>query len=404
MVTVADILKFDSFQGVTVIAGEAGVTNELSWASFSMLHTASQVLSNGDLCVLAKYHPAPKNLVDDFTVFFKTAKKKNVAAVMISFSAGYIPYLPREAKDLADQYRIPVLEVPFEKKYAQMYKDVLGYCMKSNRQEGDAGEVVRLLVSDHSSDIAAGIYRMQNLGVNVNGNFQVAVIRATSDGGKPDATAPISRGLLDSISEKIRVLYERHFASRMLAVYDEQIVLTLSLDSEHEFIETETFARQILNSITTFETEGVRFHLGISSVFASLTEYREAYLQAIRAIQVENIRWNQDPVMLFDNIGIAQILLEMPDPECLRRFYDHHLGRLRDHDEANGGILLDTLRCFCACNFTVDKTAELLYIHKNTLRYRIHRIEEILGISFSSMAQIANIITCIEIEKILHIL
>ncbi|MFQ9797996.1 MAG: helix-turn-helix domain-containing protein [Clostridia bacterium] len=62
------------------------------------------------------------------------------------------------------------------------------------------------------------------------------------------------------------------------------------------------------------------------------------------------------------------------------------------------------MRCFCACNFTVDKTAELLYIHKNTLRYRIHRIEEILGISFSSMAQIANIITCIESEKILHIL
>jgi DNA-binding PucR family transcriptional regulator len=55
------------------------------------------------------------------------------------------------------------------------------------------------------------------------------------------------------------------------------------------------------------------------------------------------------------------------------------LGALVDHDERTGGDLVETLRTFLACSGSWTRTADALHLHVNSVRYRIARVQELIG-------------------------
>lgn len=67
-----------------------------------------------------------------------------------------------------------------------------------------------------------------------------------------------------------------------------------------------------------------------------------------------------------------RMLIEQSDPAAKRRFAERVLGGIPD------GII-DTLRMFLACNQDVRETADALYVHKNTVIYRLNKIKERTG-------------------------
>jgi len=67
----------------------------------------------------------------------------------------------------------------------------------------------------------------------------------------------------------------------------------------------------------------------------------------------------------------------------LRRFYDETIGALDRYDREHGTVLVSTLETFFWHNANVSRAARALYVHRNTLNYRLQRIEEISGLMLS---------------------
>jgi DNA-binding PucR family transcriptional regulator len=78
------------------------------------------------------------------------------------------------------------------------------------------------------------------------------------------------------------------------------------------------------------------------------------------------------------------LLASVPGP-VLRSFRDHLLGPLADYDERHDAELLLTLRSFLACDGSWSACAQRLYVHVNTVRYRIGRIEALTGRDLSAL-------------------
>jgi DNA-binding PucR family transcriptional regulator len=73
-------------------------------------------------------------------------------------------------------------------------------------------------------------------------------------------------------------------------------------------------------------------------------------------------------------------------PESVRRAYrEGLLGPLEEYDDRHGSELLGTLETFLETCGSWQRSAELLYVHVNTLRYRVQRIEELTGRDLMSM-------------------
>ena len=82
-------------------------------------------------------------------------------------------------------------------------------------------------------------------------------------------------------------------------------------------------------------------------------------------------------VVRADRLGPLRFLLDAPDVAQVRAVVHEQLGPLVAH--AGRADLLATLRAFVAADGNVAETARACFVHKNTLRYRLKRIAEVLG-------------------------
>ena len=78
-------------------------------------------------------------------------------------------------------------------------------------------------------------------------------------------------------------------------------------------------------------------------------------------------------------LGLAALLLETGAPDALRRFAASQLRRVEAHEERHGGDLLGTLRAWLAAGCSTAAAAQALVVHRNTVSYRLARIEHITG-------------------------
>ena len=72
-------------------------------------------------------------------------------------------------------------------------------------------------------------------------------------------------------------------------------------------------------------------------------------------------------------------------------YCNEKLKRLEMYDNANGSFLIDTLLNYYMCGFNVGKTAQMMYVHRNSLQYRLKKIEEILEISLDDSMEYLDV-------------
>ena len=92
------------------------------------------------------------------------------------------------------------------------------------------------------------------------------------------------------------------------------------------------------------------------------------------------------------------LLASVPEP-LLRSFTDRLLGPLAEYDALHNAELLPTLRSFLACDGSWSATAARLYVHINTVRYRISRVEALTGRDLSALADRVDFFLALRLQS-----
>ncbi|WP_030144967.1 PucR family transcriptional regulator [Spirillospora albida] len=121
------------------------------------------------------------------------------------------------------------------------------------------------------------------------------------------------------------------------------------------------------------------FSTGISRTVASPAALPEAYEQAVKAVRVGRQLHGDGARAHFDQLGVYRLLSLVSDPEELHAFVRETLGALASDDEPELLDLRRTLQVLLETNLNVAETARRLHFHYNTLRYRIGKLERMLG-------------------------
>jgi len=85
------------------------------------------------------------------------------------------------------------------------------------------------------------------------------------------------------------------------------------------------------------------------------------------------------PVLRFDSLGVYRMLSSVTDPAGIEGFMNEQLGPLLDYDKQHHSSLLLTLARYFDSGCNYDEAAAALSVHRNTLKYRVKRIGELLG-------------------------
>lgn len=129
-----------------------------------------------------------------------------------------------------------------------------------------------------------------------------------------------------------------------------------------------------------------RWSVGISQSFRRLSKAPHYWKQATLALKVcgpatQNREQNLSDrysLICYDDLHAWQLFLQV-DPEVLSAYVQNQIGPLLDYDRQNGTELVRTLETYFATGQSKQQTAKVLYIHRQTLYYRLEQISNLLG-------------------------
>jgi len=107
-------------------------------------------------------------------------------------------------------------------------------------------------------------------------------------------------------------------------------------------------------------------------------------------------------VVSFADLGLHRLLYSVAQHPELREFFRDSLGALLAYDEKGGGDLLRTLDAFFRCHGSPTETAQRLKLHRNTVLYRLRRIEEVGRLRLSDPDTRLNLQLCLRIRDVLQ--
>jgi purine catabolism regulator len=188
------------------------------------------------------------------------------------------------------------------------------------------------------------------------------------------AAEPAERGH----TPKVRAAWERVLATmRSSALVRERGDSTLALVSlaGKRAIEPRALVEQLHRAA---RAAGGPVALGYGAVRTGTAEIASAAREAEQALTMGRRLFGPDSATPFKNLGLYRLLYALqPLPE-LRAFRDDALGRLGLKDRR--GVLLETLAAYLATNGSPTDAADRLHLHRNTVLYRLSRIEDLLGV------------------------
>jgi sugar diacid utilization regulator len=125
---------------------------------------------------------------------------------------------------------------------------------------------------------------------------------------------------------------------------------------------------------------GVALTIGVGGPCADVDQVAESYEEAHRAIRAAQSLGRAGRAVAFEDLGLFRLLLQVPQLEELRSFAREVFGNLVEYEEQHHIGLLKTLSAYLRHNGNFQVAGEELHMHRNTVRYRLERIEEISGL------------------------
>ncbi|MFW3169150.1 PucR family transcriptional regulator [Geodermatophilus sp. CPCC 206100] len=240
------------------------------------------------------------------------------------------------------------------------------------------GDLVRRLVAGALRHTERALAQTRSFGWRLDGPVAV-LVTATETAADPQADPTRALDVLDRLADGWRAALETEVSGAAVAGLSTEIVTVLPLDGR-----TPEELSSLVSAVTSRVNARVRrvgrvLGTGIGRPAGSLSALGEAHQQAQRALAVGQEIHGTQAVTHFDQLGVFRLLSLIPDSTELRNYVDEVLGSLADAADPDSADLRETLRVLLETNLNVAESARRLHFHYNTMRYRIGKLERLLG-------------------------
>lgn len=365
-----------------LIAGKKGLDNIVSWTHIIEDIQVGDFLEGHELV----FTTGIGNIKDtkDMLAFITHLIEKEVSALVINIGP-YITHVSKEVIEFCDEKNFPLYTCPWEVKLVEVTRH---FCEKIINSETNE----KTLISDvkdyifYPSEREKLQYVLERRGLSRNINY--CVITLGFDRGNSKVTENDKVRLEFYVRKEIErqssgkyVLfwYERNLSLIIAGMTDEQIKQFVSAMELHSI---ETF--RILMGISPNSDK-------LNKLDVNFERSRNTYNMCLK---------QQKTVLNYDDLGIYKILFSVNDKSVLRDFNTNIIGSLIEYDKNNETDYYDFLKIYIENDGSIQKTADALYVHRNTVNYKIGRIKKIINMDITNLDTLLLIKICIEIENI----
>lgn len=370
---------------IRLLAGQAGLEQIVSWVHIIEDESIADFLIGNELIFTTGIR---RNDSSWILPFCKALKKAGSAGLVLN-TGPYIPVIPSAVIDFCNEVSFPLFTTPWESKLVQITQTYGFLIMENETAEVSINNAFKEIIFNPSSYHYCISTLLQH-GYSENDKYTVTSLSLSSCG---DNLHDINMRKAVMYMEMILKRYcpRNSFASFCLTT---QIVIILTQAAS-------PFLRQLLEQvIQVFRAElNLQVNAGTGVVNAPLTNLRDNYYLALKAAELSE-KLNV-PSLFYEDLGVYKLLIQQSQQKIISDFYQDTLKDLIEYDKYNHTDYLDFLESYINCDFSIHALASKTFLHRNTVYYKLGKIESILHQDLNQWNTRLNLILCLYIKNIL---
>ena len=143
--------------------------------------------------------------------------------------------------------------------------------------------------------------------------------------------------------------------------------------------------------------------IGISQEFTDITDLPKMFQDAARACHLSHITRKKETLCLYSDYKTYDLLMSCSDRRLLEDSISPAFEILNEYDIKKESHLLETLKQYILLDYNAKQTAEALFLHRNTLKYRLDKIQELTDLDFESFETKFTLGLSLKINQLLNL-
>lgn len=175
--------------------------------------------------------------------------------------------------------------------------------------------------------------------------------------------------------ELLKGMYSGLSGDHVTTVDEKNIILIKMLNEDDEAGQCENVANTIVDMMNTEIMQNV--HVSYGNVVSEMKDVSKSYKEAKMALDVGKIFYSDKNIVSYGTLGIGRLIYQLPVNLC--KMFIHEIFGERIPEELDEETL-STLEKFFDNNLNVSETSRQLFLHRNTLVYRIEKLQKVTGL------------------------
>ena len=204
-----------------------------------------------------------------------------------------------------------------------------------------------------------------------------------------------------NIEKVIKNTLSALFYHSIIVELDGLFIILIAVDQPKQRKEMKNESKRIAAAISKKMVEHMNEDqalLGIGKFYPSIIDICRSYQEAKMALEFGRFKSDDSTIIHFEDLGIIRLLANIRQ-ELLEEFSYEYLGELAEYDAENEADMLSTIQVYLTENGNLKSTADKLFIHINTLRNRLKKIENILNIDLQNSDDFLNLLISLKIRN-----
>ena len=175
--------------------------------------------------------------------------------------------------------------------------------------------------------------------------------------------------------EKVRSLFSGRPKDFVTAVDEKNIIVVREVADNEGYEELGKTAEVILDVFHDYEEKDV--HISYGTIVNEIKEVSRSYKEARMALDVGKIFYEEHNIVAYSTLGIGRLIYQLPIPLC--KMFIKEIFENKSPDDFDEETLV-TINKFFENSLNVSETSRQLYIHRNTLVYRLDKLQKSTGL------------------------
>ncbi len=404
-VTCEDMLNIKEFKDLKILGGKNGLNREISWVYFAdpfmnndLIDSFQSWVNGGEIIVITA-----RSFITDIEQsleILELSYKHNLAGVVLDEGLCKKEYI-----ELADKYDFPLIEMPLTLRAIDFSQIMCSRLVREKNNENTLEHILSSILYTGYESEEELMFNALYYGFDLKQPCQIAVYDIN------DFRNYLNVRNIDSEDDVKKILgfFSKTIKSEFKRAGFKHIMANLRQDNLTLLYYAKYMSKEVIESINSeiqhcinYAYPNLKFSVGIGEVANNIAQIKKSFSQANSAVKLVPVLAENTSVLFFDDLGLYSLLLNINNNNALESFSKRILGPLIDYDAVNNSNLYETFEVYLENNKSITDTSDALFIHRNTLRYRLNKIKSLLNDDLENLDKSVQYILSYKIMKYIN--